>query len=90
MYRNVLHPHYMHPALPKAIQGLRATPDQRAANAPLPPRVVAVRGFVYLILEQLRAAPASSTGYSEPGPSQASGSQVGGKRDGLIRPPSSA
>jgi len=37
-------------------------------------RVVAIRGFVYLILEQLRAAPAAAL--DESGPSQASGSQA--------------
>ena len=42
-------------------------------------RVVAVRGFVYLILEQLRAAVAAPqfSSSEDPGLSQASGSQVG-------------
>lgn len=41
--------------------------------------MVAIRGFVYLILEQLRAAPGAAppTSFDEAGPSQASGSQVG-------------
>ena len=72
--------------LPRAIwhspQGSTNTvPPTLAARPPChpPPRVVAIRGFMFLILEQLQAVPALPPASAlEPGPSlsQASGSQV--------------